>query len=76
MQAINMIMIHYCDKKLIKKLLVQEADNITIDVSSRKDEFFTGSVPNDRYYTYLSNKSYYWVASILRHPVFITRYEP
>ena len=66
MQIINMIMIYYWDKKLKKRLHVLEADIITIkkhwfDVSSSKDAFFNGHVPNDRHCACLSNK---WVASI------------
>ena len=41
------------------------------DVFNSKDAFFTGRIPNDCHCTCLSNKllSYWWVASILRHPV-------
>ena len=54
MQPINMIMIYYWDKKLKKRLHVLEADITTIkkshlfEVSSSKNAFFTGRVPNDR----------------------------
>ena len=41
--------------------------------TAQRMHFFTGCVPNDRYCAYLSNKSlsYQWVASILRHPVYM-----
>ena len=55
MLPINMIMVYYWNKKLKKKILhVLKADIIAIlkkhqfDVSSSKDAFFTGRVPNDR----------------------------
>ena len=58
MQPIDMIMSYYLDKKLKKGLHVQEADSIPIkkhwfDVSSLKDAFFTGGVPNDRHFDFL-----------------------
>ena len=60
MQTINMIIIYYSAKKQ-KKLHVLEDDIISIlkniDVSSAKDAFFTGRVPNDRQCACLDNKS-------------------
>ena len=75
MQPINMIMIYYWDKKLKKGLRIQEADIIIkkhwFDVSSKKDAFFTGCVPNDYHWAclFIISLSYQWVASIFRHPV-------
>ena len=69
-------MIHYWDKKLKKRLHVLEADIITIkknlfSVSSTKDVFCIGRVPNECLSTCLSNKSLscQGVPSILRCPV-------
>ena len=59
----NLLMIYYWDKKFKKRLHALEADIITIrkkhwfDVSSSKDVFFTGCVPNDRCCACYSNKS-------------------
>ena len=50
MQAVNMIMIYYWDKKPKKRLDILEADRVTIRkkrgfyVSSSKDTFFTTSL--------------------------------
>ena len=60
MQLINIIMIYYWEKKLKKGLHVQEADVITIKknidlMSSSKDAFFIGHVPNDHNCGCLSN---------------------
>ena len=62
MQSINMIMIYYWDKKPNQRLHILEADITTIKknidlMTTLKDAFFTGRVPNDRYCTCLSNKS-------------------
>ena len=63
MQPIVIIMIYFWDKKLKKSLHVQEADIITIkkkhwfDVSSSKNPYFTGHLPNDHHCAYLSSKS-------------------
>ena len=61
----------YLGKQKNKQKTKQETKKHLFDVSSSKDTFFTGCVPNDRHCTFLSynSLSYQWVASILRHPV-------
>ena len=62
MQPINMIMIHYWDKKLPKRLHVLEADRMTIkkkhwiDFSCSTVCIITGRVPNDCHCACLSHK--------------------
>ena len=73
-----MVTIYYWDKKLKKKIACpgrwysNNKKKRWFDVPRWKDVFLTEWVPNDRHCACFSESlSYYWVPSILRHPVFL-----